>query len=295
MELFDKKFVYFLWEDKLEGKICFYEDNINDLKQSVNNNLKSFTSALSYSDVPSYPFRVTKDRWSWRFAYYDPDYDCKVAYEKGEKIQFRPKGDFTWVDCASPQWSEDYEYRIKPEAKYYIGIGILKSLAWDSYPTAFKHVYASVNSLQEVYDWIKTHKRFIPVMRAFERGLTIEYKDKGGDWQKASTPSWSLNLRYRVKPKASPLKGSQQKQAPSDCLMSCKDGDIVCFESKVMRRMTNRELAKWLAEGKGQLKFRDGDTTTNHFYCKGDNVFVPKGWMIRAWNENEWREPEVEE
>ena len=33
MELFGKNFVYFIWEDELDGKECFCADAISDLQE----------------------------------------------------------------------------------------------------------------------------------------------------------------------------------------------------------------------------------------------------------------------
>lgn len=58
--------------------------------------------------------------------------------------------------------------------------------------------------------------------------------------------------------------------------------------------MTNRELAKWLTEGKGQK--REGTNKlvyTTYAYKGGDDEPCRKGIMIRAWNETEWHEPDV--
>lgn len=65
-------------------------------------------------------------------------------------------------------------------------------------------------------------------------------------------------------------------------------------ELKEPKRMTNRELAKWLAQGNGQLKLRSGDISTYFIYTK-DNSYVPKDYMIRGWDEAEWHEPIVQE
>lgn len=67
---------------------------------------------------------------------------------------------------------------------------------------------------------------------------------------------------------------------------------MLCYLVKEPRRMTNRELAKWLAQGNGQWK---GTTTihavdTSYSYTFDDKE-VPDGIMIRGWDEEEWREP----
>lgn len=278
MELFDKKFVYFMWDDELRGKECFYDDDIAELRQSVNADTAGSRGCLVPSTNTSYPFRPLHAAayGGWRFAYYDPNYAYKVAYSEGKKIQLRRKGEKDWYE-STPAWDPRYEYRIKP-VKYYVGIGINKTLTWHSDTIAYKHVYASFDNKQDADKWIAAHKKFVPVMRAFEKGLTIEYKVSCGDWTEASTPSWDLRLRYRVKP-------IQTKKALHS----------TCFMTSKKRRMTNRELAKWLAEGKGQARMGNV-ILTDYRYADADtdegNVC---DCMIRAWNETEWHAPEVEQ
>lgn len=172
MELFDKKFVHFMWSNELAGKKCFVSYFINDLESMVNSKDKSYLDTVVFSEDKANPFRATTGKYS--FAYYDPNYECKLAYRKGKQIQYRV-GD-TWLDCV-PDWNEDYEYRVKPEK----------------------------------------------------------------------------------------------------------------------RRMSNRELAKWLSEGKGQLQLRSGAKTTFYSYCGEDNAIIKEGWKLREWESDEWHEPEVED
>lgn len=65
-------------------------------------------------------------------------------------------------------------------------------------------------------------------------------------------------------------------------------------EPKEPRRMTNRELARWLAQGNGQWK---GTNTIGiaYSYSMYDDHEIPDSVMIRGWDEAEWREPTVEE
>ena len=52
----------------------------------------------------------------WKFVYYDPNYDCKIAYNNGKKIQFKNKASDVWLQSDfEPKWSNDCDYRIKPE------------------------------------------------------------------------------------------------------------------------------------------------------------------------------------
>lgn len=108
MEIFDKKFVHFLWDDSLDGKVGFVSNNVESIINNVNAGLEP-AFALNEKE-----FKI------WTFAYYDPNYEYKIAYAKGKAIQVREKyGSNVWQDCiCEPTWEKNYEYRIKPEHEY---------------------------------------------------------------------------------------------------------------------------------------------------------------------------------
>lgn len=119
MELFDKKFVHFMWDDELEGKEVFVADSMEDLIFAVENDGKCAvkTNALRYNGNNVKPFHAYMlGANSYTFAYYDPNYEVKKAYYKeGKKVQV---GDYigNWADChGEPHWSDNCKYRIKPE------------------------------------------------------------------------------------------------------------------------------------------------------------------------------------
>ena len=43
-------------------------------------------------------------------------------------------------------------------------------------------------------------KELLPIMQAFAEGKTIEYREYGGAWKVARTPTWSSRFSYRIKP-----------------------------------------------------------------------------------------------
>lgn len=59
------------------------------------------------------------------------------------------------------------------------------------------------------------------------------------------------------------------------------------------RRATNRELAKWLAQGNGQCQMSGSCSIwTELSYDIGhDDEVCPKRVNVRKWNDNEWHEP----
>lgn len=114
MELFDKKYVYFMWNDKLEGKKGFVADYIDTLVNLVN--LNSNMCTISKTNHNSYPF--VSDRMSLgfnfsQFAYYDPNYELKVAHLNGVAIEFYDEELKKWVEEKEPKWWDNVKYRVK--------------------------------------------------------------------------------------------------------------------------------------------------------------------------------------
>lgn len=73
---------------------------------------------------------------------------------------------------------------------------------------------------------------------------------------------------------------------------------MLCYlvsEPKEPRRMTNRELAKWLAQGNGQCRFTANAVGTAYSYGIFDGKEIPDNIKIRGWDEEEWHEPVIEE
>lgn len=115
-ELFDKKFVHFMWEDNLEGKEGFFSDSIDTLKSYVEDNYDNLIGKVSDSDRGNFPFRKNCYE-TFRFFYYDPNYECKRAYAEGKQIQVKNGG--SWIDVSDElklTWDLSNIYRIKPEA-----------------------------------------------------------------------------------------------------------------------------------------------------------------------------------
>ena len=104
MELFDKKYVHFMWEDELEGKEGFVSQNIKILIDIVNSNCTTALKPLSKELVNQ-----------WTFVYYDQNYECKRAYAEGKQLQWRGGSITEWTDYTLGEFDEGFEYRIKPE------------------------------------------------------------------------------------------------------------------------------------------------------------------------------------
>ena len=68
-----------------------------------------------------------------------------------------------------------------------------------------------------------------------------------------------------------------------------------CAEIPKPRRATMRELAKWLAQGNGEMKV--GELVKHYFFeIKYYEEDFPsyESWKIRKWEDTEWHEPTID-
>lgn len=116
MELFDRKFVHFMWDNELIGKKCFFADGIDDLRGIVEKGGEYDMRIVLSSGNESAPFQAAHGVYAWKFAYYDPNYEVKKAFSEGKTVQVKRIDSFAdWVDCDEPIWSKECCYRVKPK------------------------------------------------------------------------------------------------------------------------------------------------------------------------------------
>lgn len=203
MPKFEDKFVHFTWDDELRGKKCFLADDMDELQRLFNEGERE-TVETCY--ITAFPFETATS--CYKFAYYDSNYECKIAYEQGKTIQFKSLADGTWQDCGSKEdlWRDNYEYRIEPEIEplaYVIlsqheGEASLFSMLNGGNES--RHVYF-IGTPGECLDYIKSHNKFAPIMKAWEEGKKIEFESKDTNtWLSASSPTWNKDLQYRARP-----------------------------------------------------------------------------------------------
>ncbi|MCQ2183027.1 MAG: hypothetical protein MJY89_06455 [Bacteroidales bacterium] len=64
------------------------------------------------------------------------------------------------------------------------------------------------------------------------------------------------------------------------------------WNKKPKKRLTNRELAMWLAKGNGQVKYATGYVSAYHGYVEGiDHEETNEEIKVRKWDSTEWVEP----
>ena len=120
-------------------------------------------------------------------------------------------------------------------------------------------------------------KELLPIMQAFAEGKTIEYRESGGAWKVARTPTWSSCLFYRIKPEPRyrPFKTQEEcwnemlKHQPFGWLKSKKNGRFHCigevswsdeFETVYIALSTSESLSRSSDSMFEQYTFYDGTT-----------------------------------
>lgn len=223
MELYNKKYVYFEWDDELEGKKGFVADDISELKYDVNN-CRYQGILCRGQNVPACPFSQQGVDDVFTFAYYDPDYEIKKEFFDGKTIQAHFKtndryhGNNEWFDINKDTLSEgysleDFDLRMKEELKYYAIYGsnaIYKDTEIND-ETESK-VLAFSTSESFIDDFIENHKGLYDVLKAGFSGETIEYRNLH-DGDNSPWLPWNLcyntnlnpydfvNFEYRIKHK----------------------------------------------------------------------------------------------
>lgn len=208
---FEDKFVHFRWDDSLKGKKVFYADSISQLEEDVaeGEDIKTLIGANEHSTTPFIIEEEDGMSADWKFVYYDPNYEVKLAFEKGMVIQYRAKDKGDWCDWNNSlgkcPFLDALEYRIKPTTEAYVILGQVddvpklfwnfdKEIKKESRPIYFR------GTLDECVDYIEEHKRFAPVMKAWEEGKKIQFSSSVDEWEDVKTPAWSTMIDYRVKP-----------------------------------------------------------------------------------------------
>ena len=269
MELFDKKFVYLEWDDVLKDKEVFVADSLPELRGIVNNNSSNRSGHVSDSGI-HFPFRFYG--LNYTMAYYDPNYSCKRAYMEGKMIQASTKTfSDPWIDCTGePKWSDTCKYRVKPDNEMWTAciddegiVSVMPACAWNK----DKGRQLIEGTEEECKDYAVENYCSRCVRKA-----------------NCAFHQWFI------------CNGQTLDTAPKIYAWYCQGFRELKTIKK--RRKTNRELAKWIMQGNGQMKQRDGKyihNTFNVYDVHDDDTPCPDYLVIRGWDETEWHEPEVEE
>lgn len=107
-KLFDIKFLYDKWGHELDGQAAFYSNSIDNLIEGVEDFNKDMRHRITFCSAEGF-----------KYAYFDPNYECKVAFNRGRQIQVYNKTNHKWKNIENPMWLPDHTYRINLE-QYYV-------------------------------------------------------------------------------------------------------------------------------------------------------------------------------
>lgn len=216
---FDKSKVYTaLNADELEvGDVVFVADTLAELKKarsawSINRILEEseryrFGVALedsSYSKVPRYALAYLIAKHN------DPYKELKKAQAERKEVWFKhDAGVWKSNKATGVGWAfnypVDYYSLIPPEEgiKYYCFLSD-HGFAYDCRPHNAQHVFAEFDAPWDAASWCLSHAKFKDIARAWLKGKKIEeYNPLNDDWIVINNPTWSTELKYRIKPEVS--------------------------------------------------------------------------------------------
>lgn len=104
-----------MWDDKLEGKEVFVADYIEILIKAVNTQDSRKTQIQKTCEnyyKGKYPFCNIRNE-NFKFAYYDPNYELKIAHHNGDAIEFYDEESKEWLEEKEPKWWDNVKYRVK--------------------------------------------------------------------------------------------------------------------------------------------------------------------------------------
>jgi hypothetical protein len=150
--VFDKKYVYFMWDNELEGKKGFVANHIDTLVSFVNSN-SDMCTILQTVDK-SYPFLSDREPTGYgftQFAYYDPNYELKIAYNNGETIESYDEESKKWLEVTEPKWWDSFKYRVKQNDKFCTSRQLAKWLAQGNGECKTEKIVATYYAYEEKY------------------------------------------------------------------------------------------------------------------------------------------------
>ncbi len=276
MKLFNKKYVYLEWDDKLEGKDCILAHSYKDLKDFVNGGDEE--RIFKVDKGTEKPFTN-----HWRecdFCYFDPNIKVKKALLEGNVVQFYNRNFDRWEDLNLWESAEDY----------------LDSEDWDGFEWRIKK-----NNVVEDFCPLVEDKYYLSVNETNYLEFTI-LKDRTNDTIYSGTRKECERMMKII---ADKFKYEDYRKGNS-CRARLRYAINKYSHVKYKRRMTNRELSEYLAKGKGEMTNDYGYFSTVEFkfiltvcasynYVEGtENKEVGSSIRIRDFGSDEWREPLIE-
>lgn len=137
-------------------------------------------------------------------------------------------------------------------------------------------------------------KKHAEVYKAWKNGAKIAHKIPAlRQWYPTDNPSWAEDEEFRI---IEPVHGTEKNpEAEYVLAWSFKESKWIEVLEDNTERMTNRELAMWLAKGNGEVKspYYLPERTRCHFDYRdyAEKEIVASDILIRTWDDEEWHEP----
>lgn len=155
----------------------------------------------------------------------------------------------------------------------------------------------SVFYADDIHTLIKDVKSGYDIAIVEESGmLDAPFEVNGNSWSFVYyDPHYDLKLAYEqgktIQVKHI-LTGEWEDMTDTNIDWDNVDGYELRIKPEESKPVTNRELARWLAQGNGECKKYDGDIffSTDHCYWSGEEN-TPAIILVRKWEDEEWNEP----
>lgn len=127
--MFDTKYVYCAWNDKLEGEKVVVADTIRRLAAKVESYDKEElvkVKATENAEISlDFPFTaIDAPDCSYRFCYYDPYLPFKIARNNGSVIEIWSSVTKSWIEVENPTWDgRPQYYRVQPKYTKVLEVG----------------------------------------------------------------------------------------------------------------------------------------------------------------------------
>ena len=316
MSVFDKKYIHCLWDDMLAGKEVFFADDVVNLHDIVKYNVLDYKDVIKFSGYGKEPFKSAKFcNTNWKFAYYDPLYEVKLAYQEGCPVLSRRRDvrDAPWLPDINPTWqSRDYDYKLGPAGDTLHTRDNQDISLFDE-----KYIYRTWEpELEGKLCWFADN--FYAMENAFYSS-SPELIGPSGSFDYpfilCCVPEGSESRLWRyvyydpyLELKKARKRGDIIEYNSEDgwCLVSADDEFVLTPEfyrvrpsAKPFDLVTHRELARWINLGKGELTLSDrsvigpDNKVTHSFDYEVGQADVPVNddIRVRSWDSDEWTSP----
>lgn len=319
--IFDVRCCYDKWDDSLDGKLCFFADDLGRLKSIVDAGEvtveRKYARHRLASTSPMLPFRACMEPDSdvgyipYMFCYYDPLYDVKLGHRSGSTVLRRMRGvpEMDWVPDPSPSWdSFSYDYRLATSEDCLVGVNLSPSTK--DTPSPYSELFDEFFIFRDWDDLLEGKSVFVGDSIVSLTNNFVEGKftlvRSSGDFDNpfyAESIGFGCNFRYVY---YDPLLEFKRARADGKVVEFLDDGewhevpadDELIFEPYLYRIrpefivVSNRELAHWLAKGYGEYCLGNDVVSSLYIYTKdkADDP-VPPQLRVRLWCCIEWSLP----